>query len=228
MNGTQAILACVVIAVPVFGIIAHAGWTAIGLIKRRQGLERLAQAHGYQFLPSGDLRILEQFPPSRLFGIGHVKKVRNLLRGHLPDAEFWLVDFECTILAGLKRAQDIRSSIQTVLVVSSPALHLPHFSVRPRTLHRRLQKLVGKAEVSFVDSQFADKYVVYGEDEVAIGDALNDPARTFLQSKGGLSLDMARDRLMVYRRSQIVPVKDVAQFIGDGLRLSSLFRTDRG
>lgn len=138
---------------------------------RREAMEKLAADLGLPFSADDDGRA-GQYRSLEFFQKGHGQTARNLIVGDAAGIELCLMDYEYTTGSGKNRT----THYQTVLVLRSELLDLPHCTLRQQHAFDFFGKLLGFQDIDFEeDSGFSSAFVLQGEDESAVR-ALFGPA----------------------------------------------------
>ncbi len=210
-----------------FLVLTGIGIWIVQLYEKRRSLvlAALAKELGFDFISRetlAELGGIQEFP---LFGRGHRRRVKNVLRLHGGKARITVFDYQYTTGGG-KNSHTHRF---TVLAFGSQALTLPEFTLVPENFLHRLGAALGFEDIDFEDSpEFSDAYALQGPDESALRKFF-DPAmrETFLERKG-ISIQARLDEfLMIHRRR--LPPDQISTFITGGYDLFRSFtsRLDR-
>ncbi len=191
--------------IPVVAVLGTIGFI-VGLVLLMQHLERkrteavhaFAQAHGYSVDPdvAGFQESLNGF---KLFNQGRSRELKNLIRTSREDLSICLADYKYVTGSG-KHQQTHR---QTICVVRSERLRLPHFFLRRQVaLFDALGKMFGGQDVNFEeDPDFSKAFVlqtVDSEDELRrLFDRGARDAFTAL-SKKGVQCEAMLDTLLLH------------------------------
>ncbi len=123
---------------------------------------------------------------------------------------------------------------QTVCMIRSELLELPHFSIQPASwFSRQIIKLVGKsAAVPFVeypdDADFNTAYYLQAADAVAVQAVLTNEVRAYLKSQRGrrFCCEAEGQTLVFYTRSLVRPQK-VLEMFDESLEILRVFTLGR-
>jgi hypothetical protein len=144
--------------------------------KRTEAMQQFAEAKGWQFERNGEGR-LQEIQHFKLFGLGHSRKLSNVMRGAKDRTEVSVADYKYVTGSG-KSSQTYN---QTVCAVRVPGMTLPHFFARRQVpLFDSLGKLLGGQDINFEeDPAFSKAYVLQTQgDEASLRRYFNDRART--------------------------------------------------
>jgi hypothetical protein len=199
--------------VGIFTIISV--WGILSSRKRRKALEALAYSVGLSFRKSDRLDIGDA-----KFSIGfHGRRVRNVISGHLDDANIWLFSYDIPG-AGQYGGQSER----TVALFSSESIYLPDFDLQPESIGDKIKSTFGYQDIDFEShSQFSFSYLLRGEAEYAIRRIFTDEVLTFFSNHTGLYVE-ARGNKLIYYRGKRVKTRDMPSFLDEGKTIFDLFR----
>jgi hypothetical protein len=206
-----------IIAIPIAGILLYAGFDFYSIRRRSAAIKRWAEQKGLAFCPTKENSFLDQLSWVQLFSKGHIKKIKNLIRGEMDEMEFSIFDYEYTVLS---KRSDMRSSVNTVFLVHLPKIGLPVFSLWPRSLYRKVAGKQGAQELSFEgreacfqsDLPFSKNYLLYGKDEAALRRIFSDRLLGWLGEHRGLRIEGADQRLIMYFPGKRVKAKALPTF----------------
>ena len=130
--------------------------------------------------------------------------------------------------------EDGANKSQTICLVRSDRLALPHFNIQPATwLSRKMIKLMSKtAALPFIehpdDADFNSAYHLQGVDETAVQTALTPEVRAFLilQRARGFCLEADGQTLLFHTRTLIRPDK-APDMLNKSLEIFRIFTRNR-
>ena len=186
--------------------------------KRTEAMAYASQTIGLVFEPEGDLELLRATADFPLFHHGTGRKVRNLARGRVQDAEISLFDYQYTVSSG-EHAQTIR---QTVALF--PARGLPDFVLAPENVFHRIGQLFGYQDIDFEQSpEFSSHYLLRGADETAIRAAFGADRLAFLGGEPGWTVESRSGHLAVYRLGKRRKPEELHDFLMHAERVWQAF-----
>jgi hypothetical protein len=190
--------------------------------KRREGLARVAEALGFEFLPEGDAALLADLQRFNLLAQGHGKRLDNLLRGVANGLEVCVFDYHYTLRAG-KQQQTVS---QTVVCFRLARAGLPSFSLRPGNCFHKLGQWFGYQDINFESHpNFSGKYLLRGADEAAIREVFTDDVLGWYEAAGSnLCTEGNGDLLLFHRQGGLIDPKDVRGLLEDGFVVLGLFQ----
>jgi hypothetical protein len=160
----------------------------------------------------------------KLFNQGHSRRLTNLLRGSRDDVSISLCDYKYTV--GYGKHQQVH--LQTICVLRSPKLKLPHFFARRQVaLFDFLGKMFGGQDVNFdEDPAFSKAFVlqsVGSEDELRR--AFDHNVRAAFTALAGKSLQAEgfNDTLLYHIGRRLKP-EQINEVVDDALALRRTFR----
>ncbi|MGE3410259.1 MAG: hypothetical protein AB7I37_26000 [Pirellulales bacterium] len=158
-----------------------------------------------------------------LFSMGRGHKYANVIRASTGEVSVKIVDFQYTIGHGKSR-RDVK---QTVACISSPALALPVFQLRPELFTDKIAAVLGQQDIDFADSPtFSKMFLLRGTDEAAIRALFHEDAIFHFQQHAGLSVEGAKQSLIVFRAGKRADPRQLRTFLEDAYRVYALFRQD--
>ncbi len=165
---------------------------------------RVAVDLGLSF-PGKQNDLLDRFGHLRMLSRGHSRRMTNVLAGDSGEMEIHVGDY--TYSTG--RGRTTRAYRQTVCVLQSRELNMPHCFLRPDARQSdALRDLFGGPDIRFDDDrQFAAVYVLKGESEAAIREIFDPAVREwFLQRRGdNLHFEAFGDALMLHSARPVPP-----------------------
>jgi hypothetical protein len=197
------------------------------LNERTGRLARFAEKAGIAFQPEVDPSVLDSFP-FRLFrlarfriglpGVTWREPLRNMFQWRADGAEFWLFDFRYRMGKG-------GPITQTVCLITSPALRLPRFTLRPElrleeTLEKFLPMLAAIATTKDIDfehaPEFSQDYFLSSDDEPATRKLFdNGPIACISQLRHRYTIDGEGERFLIYRSRITLDEAEIAAFVED-------------
>lgn len=219
-----------IIAIPIGGILLYAGFEFYSVRRRSTAVKCWAEQKGLTFYPSEKNSLLEELSCFQLFSKGHIKKIKNLIKGESEGIDLSIFDYEYTVLS---KSADMRSSVSTVFLARSK-MALPTFSLWPRNLYRKVAGKQGTREFSFEgreacfqsDLPFSKNYLIYAKDESALRLVFSDRLLGWLGEHAGLRVEGAYQFLIMYRPGKRVKVKAYPAFFDEGQAVVNMLRSN--
>lgn len=167
----------VFLVVIVLAVIALAWWWALYSLKKSREAWR-AEADRRGFAYEQDLATTQsRHGQFKIFGLGHSQRVIAAISGRASRGELTLVDYSYTTGSGRSR----REHRQTLCLLTSSELRLPHFFVRPQVvLFDLLGKVFGGQDINFdEDPSFSKAFVLQGHDPEATRQLFDQGLRSY-------------------------------------------------
>ena len=215
-------LPVVIIGVTVAGL-AGAGYAAwVADKKRNAAFQTVASTMGFSYEEKVDAESLAPLVGDLpLFGRGHSRKAKRLLKGRLADRDAAIFDYRYTTGGG-KNSQTHR---QTVVVFPSGAAKLPDFEMSPENPLHAVAEFFGAQDINFEQSpEFSKRYLLKGSDETAVRRLFTIDALGFFGAVPGWSVASRSGRLSVCRAGKSVAPAEVPAFAAEALRIAGLFK----
>ncbi|MFC1573966.1 hypothetical protein ACFL30_02150 [Candidatus Latescibacterota bacterium] len=189
--------------------------------KRTEALQAVAASLGLSFTKMASDSFLPSLSRFHLFSQGRSRKVSNVISGSANEIDLTVFDYQYTTGAG----KNSRTRGQTVVLLRSDFLRLPHFSLRPENLFHKIGKAFGYKDIDF-DSHpaFSKEYLLRSEDEQACRDVFTKDVLRYYDKHQGLSTEGDGDSLLFYRASKKVRPAEVRSFVEDGFDVFRLFQ----
>lgn len=209
------LLVVFLVLAPLVLILLLAAWREK---KRTQALSQIAAGLGFEFFPTGDPVYFAGLDQLEFFGRGRQRKLWNLMRGASRSFEVNIFDYSYVTGSG----RSSRTWKQTVVCLQSAALHLPEFSLSPKSFWNMIGAIFSHTEIE-IDGHpmFTKIYQVRATDADAVRSAFDDGVLQFFEDHPGLSSQGANDRLLLYRVSKRAKPDEIPAFLEDGLKLLS-------
>jgi hypothetical protein len=156
-----------------------------------------------------------------LFSQGRSKKISNVLRKSIEDAEVSVFDYKYTTGGG-KNSHTYR---QSVVLFDSPALVLPSFTLAPENILHKIGQVFGYQDIDFdTNPNFSGDYLLKGEDEAAIRRFFTHRILRYYEEHPGMPItEGSGQQLIVYKRSYRAKPEDIGEFLQQGLDILALF-----
>jgi hypothetical protein len=212
-----------VFMVVVFMGVVTLGFTALSYYHETQRIEQMrfvGERMGFSYWPVADHDLQERLGPFHLFSQGHSRKVQNVLRREIHDIAVTLFEFRYRTNSG----KHTRTHHQTVLLFETERLQLPLFTLRPEGMFHRIAKRFGYQDINFGDHPvFSENYLLRGHQEAQIRDLFAEEVLNYYSRHDDLCTEGDGQRLVFYRRSQMVEPGWLEGFLEQGLDVLDLF-----
>ncbi|MFO0947210.1 MAG: hypothetical protein U1D30_14915 [Planctomycetota bacterium] len=153
-----------------------------------------------------------------LFTQGRSRQVLNLLRGETRSVQLSLFDYQYVTGSG-KNATTHKT---TALLIRSPSLMLPRFTLKPENFFHRIGTFFGLKDINFEEHpEFSRKYLLKGKNEEAVR-ALFVPSRLeFFEGTNGTYVEGDGDQLVFCRPGERVDPDKLRSFLEEGFAIYS-------
>ena len=201
----------------VFGGIAYASYQAGK--KRREALASLALDLHWTFMPDGDDSLRSSLGGFHLFSMGHSKRISNVLRGSMEHGGAAVFDYQYTTGGGKHR----HTHHFTVLSLSVGGRPLPRFALRPENVFHKIGAVLGYKDIDFESfPEFSKRYLLRGEDEMAIRSLFGARLIAFFEQHLGLCMEGEAGNLILYRDGKRLKPEEIRPFIEMGSKVLRL------
>jgi hypothetical protein len=178
--------------------------------ERTLAMQQAAQALGWAFTPESHLGMIPYAGSFNLFNQGHSKSISNMIYGQMNGAKVALFDYRYTVGSG----KNSHTYYQSVLYFESPRLQLPMFTISPENFMHRIISALGYQDIDFGHRpEFSKRYLLRGQDELAIRNAFTDHIISFYEANQGLHTEGGGNQLFLYRLSHRVPPEQASQYV---------------
>jgi hypothetical protein len=196
-------------------------WTAYQERKRKEALESLADELGMSFsetLTSHDLGTLQGFPLGQR---GQSQKSSNVMTADSGELRMVVFDYAYTVGGGKNKQRHS----QSVVLINSPDLGLPYFSLTPETFLDRMADLFGYRDIDFEDDDdFSRRYCLKGADEEAIRQFFTRERRSRLMKWPTLTMEAAGHSFIFYAPRCRRKLEELREQMEQGFALYSVLR----
>ncbi|HPW54867.1 MAG TPA: hypothetical protein PLP31_03965 [Thermoanaerobaculaceae bacterium] len=177
MDNETLMLAGVIVGPLLLIVLAFALWKQAEK-KRRQALTETAALIGFSYEETSS-SLPERFLHFEIFTKGHSKRATSILKGRTLQAEAWVLDYRYTTGGGKSSS----THVQTVCLLSSPDLALPHFTLRRELafVDHLVEAFIGQ-DIDFEeDPEFSKKVALRGESVDAVRQLFRPEVRAHVQ-----------------------------------------------
>jgi hypothetical protein len=211
-----------IIVIVVFMGIVALGFTALSYYHETQRIEQMrfvGERMGFSYWPVADHDLQERLGPFHLFSQGHSRKIQNVLRREIHDIAVTLFEYRYRTNSG----KHTRTHRQTVVLFETGRLQLPLFTLRPQGMFHRLAQKFGYQDINFGDHPvFSESYLLRGHEEAQIRELFTEQARNYFSRHDDLCTEGDGQRLVFYRRDQVVEPGWLEDFLEQGLDVLDL------
>lgn len=190
--------------------------------KRREAVANFAMNAGYMIDPD-ITSFTSQVSGFKLFTQGHSRKAKNLFRGKNGDDEFAVCDYQYTTGSG----KNSQTHLQTVCVIRSSRLQLPHFFARRQiALFDFLGKVFGGQDINFDhDPAFSKAFVLQTAGvEEECRQLFDDNVRQHFTQLGPKGIQVeSKGEMVVFHCGRQMKIEKMQELIDDALSVRRLF-----
>ncbi len=186
--------------------------------KRKQALQDLASRHEMTFQEKDEWGLRTLLKDFSLFGIGHSRRVFNVLYSATDFLEEKLAvfDYRYTIQAGNTPV----TQFQTVFFIQSKQLSLPQMLLKPENFFHKVGTWFGMQDIDFEEyPEFSDRYLLQGEDEPRIRETINDDVSKFFLVQKKWSMESIGYFLVLYKHQHLMEAREMDHFVKKGMEL---------
>ena len=164
--------------------------------ERTEAMRSVANFLQWNFVDVAPWNMIANLDNFTLFNHGHSKQVKNFMYGEANGVKAAMFDYIYVTGSGKNRA----THFQTVTYLEPANLRTPYFSLRPEGFFTKIMSAFGYQDIDFGQRpEFSNKYLLRGQDEMAIRQAFNDQLLSFFETYQGTSVDAGNNQLFVFR-----------------------------
>jgi hypothetical protein len=203
------------------GLVGGIAWAAQRAQQGRiAALQAAAERMGWGFRDAVPFETIPDLERFELFREGRSKKLTNLMTSPAGDPRG--VVFEYTYTTGGGKSQQTHR--QTVLYVTSDALRLPVFSLRPQHFLHSIGKMFGYQDIDIErHPTFSEMFVLRGENEFAVRAAFTERPIEFFEQRRGVCAAGTGRELLLWRAGRRVAPDEIEPFVNEAFDLARRF-----
>ena len=169
--------------------------------KRTEGYARQAESLGLEFSEKrGDL--IDRISNFRLSQTGRAKKTRNVLSGDAGDVSISIFDYQYTTGSG----KNTRTSRQTVILLESPNINAPAFSMRAQGFFDKFGKALGFQDINFeTHPTFSKMFVLQGQNEAAVRSFFSPELLEFFETMPQPCVEGQLGKIIIFHANTLAP-----------------------
>lgn len=187
--------------------------------ERTQQMQMIAGQLGWNFAEEAPLDMIAGLDRFTLFNSGHNKQIKNMMYGTASGIKAAVFDYIYVTGSGKNR----QTHYQTVVYLEPGNLNIPFFSLRPEGFFTKIMTAFGYQDIDFGQRpDFSNKYILRGQDELAIRQAFNDRLLAFYESYPGTCTDAGGNQLLLFRSGYRFQSHEIQTFIALALNLLNL------
>jgi hypothetical protein len=178
--------------------------------ERALAMQQVAQQIGWGFAPVVPDGMIPHTGYFNLFNSGHSRQAKNMIYGELNGVKAAVFDYRYTVGHG----KNSHTYNQSVLYFETPKLQLPMFTLSPENFMHKFISALGYQDIDFATHpEFSKKYLLRGQNEMAIRNAFTAQVMNFYEANHGLSTEGGGSQLFVYRLSHRLQPFEVGQYL---------------
>jgi len=177
---------------------------------------------GLSYAEKGDKALLASLDHFRLFKKGHSRRITHLVQGQANEIDLKVFDYRYTTGGG----RNASAHRQSVLLLRTPDLNLPAFTLRPEGLLDKIGAVFGLQDMDIEDRpDFSKHFILRGLDEAALRRLFRPEVLAWYETHHGVSTEGAGQELVFYRAGKRVPPEGLPARLEEGFALLTLFRS---
>ncbi len=191
--------------------------------KRTEGIKNKAMQLGLSFSKDTVADFIPNLGTFKFLKEGQSRNAKNLMKSKKSDIDFSIFDFYYSSGTG----QSAYAATQTIFFVKTDRFNLPNFSMTPESIFNKIADKLTKNDIDFERyPRFSKRYHLKGKDENAIRTVFSEKIIQFLEhKKETISIEAEGDKIIIYRRSEMVEPKGLAIFRDESLNVAQMFMT---
>jgi hypothetical protein len=187
--------------------------------ERTEAMRAVANFLKWNFADVAPWNMIANLDYFSLFNQGHGKQVKNFMYGEANGVKAAVFDYIYVTGSGKNRT----THFQTVTYLESANLRAPYFSLRPEGFFTKLLTAFGYQDIDFGQRpEFSKKYLLRGQEEMAIRQTFNDQLLSFFETYHGTSVDAGNNQLFVFRAGYRCGAEEVQNQLALALNILNL------
>ncbi len=171
-------------------------WGVLAEKKRRQAIAQTVEELGLRLASDLDESDRDFFDACQLAQQGHSRQVSNVIVADSGELRMVLFDYVYKISSG-KNSTTYR---QSVVIVRSPTLRMPQFTLSPEGFFHRILEMFGTKDIDFEeDRPFSDRFLLHGTQEQEVRNFFNAQRRRQFANHANLHLESRAGSFLYYR-----------------------------
>ncbi len=206
------------VAVIILAIIIW--WSYKNSKKRTKALKEVASSLNFTYSETAEHSMVALLSDYSLLSKGYNQMVNNVMGGRFNDIDVIIADYQYNE-SGSRRIPN-----QTVIVLNSPQMQLPSFTIQPENWAHKVGSAVGHQDIDFDSHKaFSDDYLLRGKDEGAVRNLFTDELIAYFEQHKKLCAEGEDTNLMFFRFNKQVPPENIRSFLEEGLGVYNLVKT---
>ena len=187
--------------------------------ERTEAMRAVANFLRWNFVEVAPWNMIANLDSFALFSQGHSKQIKNFIYGEANGVKASMFDYIYVVGSGRNRT----THFQTVTYLEPANLRAPYFSLRPEGFFTKLLTAFGYQDIDFGQRpEFSKRYLLRGQDEMAIRQAFNDQLLSFFETYQGTSVDAGNNQLFVFRANYRCQPQDAQNQLALALNILNL------
>ncbi len=178
--------------------------------ERTLAMQQVAQQIGWGFMPVAQPGMIPHTNYFNLFNTGHSRQTKNLIYGEINGVKAAIFDYRYTVGSG----KNSHTYNQSVLYFETPRLQLPMFTLSPENFMHKFISALGYQDIDFATHPvFSKKYLLRGQNEMAIRNAFTPQVLNFYEANQGISTEGGGSQLFIYRLGHRLQPFEIGQYL---------------
>lgn len=187
--------------------------------ERTAAMRAVANFLKWNFVDLAPWNMIPNLDSFALFNHGHSKQIKNFMYGEANGVKAALFDYIYVVGSGRNRT----THFQSVVYLEPGNLRAPSFSLRPEGFFTKIMTAFGYQDIDFGQRpEFSKRYLLRGQDEMAIRQAFNDQLLAFFETYQGTSADAGNNQLFVFRADFRCSAEEVQNQLSVALSILNL------
>jgi hypothetical protein len=192
--------------------------------RRIEAFHRFARRKGMSFTKKADPAAVNQFNDLELIPDNTINTVSNIIQGDVDGISVMICDVRITKLTG-NTSMPTHQNGHTVAILQGDQINLPFFTMHPANFIYKMLRTLGKQSIVFPSHpEFADTYVLKGDDENALRKSFHDQAVSYFMHHKELSIEGRGNRLLYFRFGEFIKPGELHSFLSDSISVFRLFK----
>ncbi len=171
-------------------------WGVLAEKKRREALAKTVEELGLRLASDLEDSDRKMFDAYQLAQQGHSRQASNVIVADSGELRMVLFDY----LYKTNSGKNSTTYKQSVVLVRSPALRMPEFTISPEGFFHRILAIFGVKDIDFEeDREFSDNFLLQGAQEQEVRSYFNAQRRKQFANHAELLLESRGESFLYYR-----------------------------
>lgn len=176
--------------------IGAIAWGVLAEKKRREAIAQTVEELGLRLASDLDDSDRNVFDACQLAQQGHSRRVSNVIVADSGELRMVLFDY----LYKTSNGKNSTTHKQSVVLVRSPALRMPEFTISPEGFFHRILEMFGAKDIDFEeDREFSDLFLLQGTQEQEVRSFFHAQRRNEFANHANIHLESRADSFLYYR-----------------------------